>query len=134
GAGGAQPLQSSNCALEIRRLGQLWHGARRYAAAFGGHESEIGRPLVVRRRRSALVVKADISLSPDQCPLYPQKQTLVERVGTSALCQKRTARRNTSLFDHFVGAGEERWGNFDAERAGGYQVNDQFKLGRLNYR
>jgi len=47
---------------------------------------------------------------------------------------RRAVRRNTSLFDHFVGAGEERWGNFDAERAGGYQVNDQFKLGRLNYR
>src|SRR6516165_427222 len=53
------------------------------------------------------------------------------------LCAKSrhsAVRRNTSLFDHFVGAGEERWGNFDAERAGGYQVNDQFKLGRLNYR
>src|SRR5262249_9209971 len=24
------------------------------------------------------------------CPLYPQKRTLVERVGMSALCQKRT--------------------------------------------
>jgi hypothetical protein len=25
-----------------------------------------------------------------ECPLYPQKQTLIERVGMSALCQKRT--------------------------------------------
>ena len=25
-----------------------------------------------------------------ECPLYPQKRTLVERVGMSALCQKRT--------------------------------------------
>jgi len=25
-----------------------------------------------------------------QCPLYPQKRTLVERVGMSAKCQKRT--------------------------------------------
>jgi hypothetical protein len=25
-----------------------------------------------------------------QCPLYPQKRTLVERVGMSALCQKQT--------------------------------------------
>src|SRR5215831_4396838 len=24
------------------------------------------------------------------CPLYPQKRTLIERVGMSALCQKRT--------------------------------------------
>ena len=26
-----------------------------------------------------------------QCPLYPQKQTLIERAGMSALCQKRTS-------------------------------------------
>jgi len=25
-----------------------------------------------------------------ECPLYPQKRTLIERVGMSALCQKRT--------------------------------------------
>src|SRR5205823_3402459 len=55
GAGGAQPLQSSNCALEIRGLGRLWHGARRDARAFGGDESEIGRPLVLRRRRPGMV-------------------------------------------------------------------------------
>src|SRR5262249_15344909 len=47
--GARPPPKQSNCALEIRRLGRLWHGARRDAAAFGGHESEIGRPLVVRR-------------------------------------------------------------------------------------
>src|SRR5215469_6765252 len=29
----------------------------------------------------------------DQCPLYSQKRTLVERVVMSALCQKRTFRR-----------------------------------------
>ena len=27
----------------------------------------------------------------DACPLFPQKQTLVERVVMSALCQKRTS-------------------------------------------
>ena len=26
----------------------------------------------------------------DQCPLYPQKQTLLRVIGMSALCQKRT--------------------------------------------
>ena len=25
-----------------------------------------------------------------RCPLYPQKRTLAERIGMSALCQKRT--------------------------------------------
>src|SRR5262249_12877924 len=72
GAGGAPTLQSSNCALEIRRLGRLWHGARRYAAAFGGHESEIGRPLVVRRRHPALVEKADIPLIPSNVRFTPE--------------------------------------------------------------
>src|SRR5215469_14358164 len=27
-----------------------------------------------------------------QCPLYPQKQTLVERVGMSALCKNQTSK------------------------------------------
>jgi hypothetical protein len=35
-----------------------------------------------------------------QCPLYPQKRTLAEGVGMSALCQKRTL---SELFDHLVG-------------------------------
>jgi hypothetical protein len=31
------------------------------------------------------------------CPLYPQKRTLIERVGMSALCQKRTCRVTRAL-------------------------------------
>src|SRR5262249_17952396 len=31
------------------------------------------------------------------CPLYPQKRTLVERVGMSALCQKRTLAAQTAI-------------------------------------
>ena len=36
-----------------------------------------------------------------QCPLYPQKQTLVEPAGMSALCQKRTLElsRQISAYD-----------------------------------
>src|SRR5262249_60570639 len=37
-------------------------------------------------------------------------------------------------FDHLVGAREQRGGNFEADRACGRQVDDQFKLGRLYYR
>src|SRR5262249_53327316 len=39
-----------------------------------------------------------------QCPLYPQKRTLIERVRMSALCQKRTL---AASFDHLVGAGKQ---------------------------
>src|SRR5215472_14650274 len=35
-----------------------------------------------------------------QCPLYPQKRTLIYRVGMSALCQKRTC---ATLFDYPIG-------------------------------
>ena len=56
-------------------------------------------------RMSALGQKQTSAMS-ERCPLYPQKRTLVERVGMSALCQKRTlcgATKATGLFDHLVG-------------------------------
>jgi uncharacterized protein with GYD domain len=39
-----------------------------------------------------------------QCPLYPRKRTLVESVGMSALCQKRTLTRLKEHERRFVGA------------------------------
>jgi len=39
--------------------------------------------------------------TPTQCPLYPQKRTLVEHVAMSAMCQKRTL---APVFDHPVGS------------------------------
>ena len=35
------------------------------------------------------------------------------------------------LFDHLVGAGDDRRGNFETERLGRFEVYDQFELGRL---
>src|SRR6516165_11564292 len=43
-------------------------------------------------------------------------------------------RSKISLFDHLVGAGEQRGRNFKAKRAGGGQIDDQLKLARLHYR
>jgi hypothetical protein len=40
----------------------------------------------------------------------------------------------TSLFDYLVGAGEQHGRHLDAERTGGRQIDDEFKLGRLHDR
>jgi hypothetical protein len=50
----------------------------------------------INARRRAMMSQLDEV----RCPLYPRKRTLIERVGMSALCQKRTFR---VLFDHCVG-------------------------------
>jgi len=70
---------------------------------------------------SASPPKADIGALPRHVRFVP----IPDLSGCSKL---------SKLIDDLVGAGEERCGNFDAERAGGYQVNDQFKLGRLHDR
>ena len=39
--------------------------------------------------------------------------------------------RAVSLFDHLVGAREQRRRNFEAERPGGPKIDEEFELGRL---
>src|SRR6516225_7998598 len=46
---------------------------------------------------NVLWVKSGHWVTCEQCPLYPQKQTSIERVGMSALCQKRTLRYLNSV-------------------------------------
>ena len=48
----------------------------------------------------------------------------------SALCQKRTS----ALFDHLVGAGEQRRRHGEAERLGGLEIDHQLVLGRRLHR
>src|SRR5262245_9411929 len=74
---------------------------------------------ITRSRMSASPLKADnlhtISASP-----------LSARTGCEQSQQKRL-----SLFDHLVGAGEQRGVHVDAERLGGREINNEIELGRL---
>jgi len=78
-----------------------------------------------------LWVKSGYFTKSDQCPLYPKKQTLIERVAMSALCQKRTL---LASFDHLVGAGKKcRWYD-EAERLGRLKIDRQLILVRRLHR
>src|SRR5215831_11241548 len=68
------------------------------------------------KRECPLWVKSRHRGTSDQCPLYPQKRTLIERVGMSALCQKRT-----SLNDRVCPGDESRW-NRDSKFFGCFLV------------
>src|SRR5437899_6383937 len=46
----------------------------------------------------------------------------------------RTSLRLAHLLDHLVGAGKQHGRHLDADRTGGRQVDDEFKLGRLHDR
>src|SRR5262245_26824798 len=62
--------------------------------------------------------------------LPPSRLKKATRV-MSAMCHKRIA---TRLFDNFVGRGEQRLRNFEADQACGLVVDDQLELGRLHHR
>src|SRR5207247_2508771 len=61
-------------------------------------------------------------------PGYPNKQTSSEPVGMSQKCQDRTW---ALLFNYFVGARKHCGRNFEVERLGGLEIDDQFEPGRL---
>jgi hypothetical protein len=61
-------------------------------------------------------------------PIYPDKQTFSEPYGMSQRCQDRTW---ALLFNCFVGAREHFGRNFEAERLGGLEIDDQLEPGRL---
>jgi hypothetical protein len=62
-----------------------------------------------------LSVKSDVLTVGRSLPVYPDKQTFSGSVGMSQRCQFR---KPAGLFDHFVGAGEQRLGNIQTQRLG----------------
>ena len=71
---------------------------------------------------SALPPEADIALHRSECPLYPQKRTLHCTAANVRFVPKADIRRRSktaSLFDHLVGASDQRWGYSQTERLRG---------------
>jgi len=66
----------------------------------------------------------------EACLLYPQKRTLELNRAMSALCQKRTyaMQQKTSLFDHLVGAQQDRGRQFDTKRSSSPEVDDELEV------
>ena len=66
-------------------------------------------------------------------PVFPHKQTFSEAVGMSQRCQFRphAPQQTASLFDHHVGAGEQRRWHVNSERLGSLHIDDQFEMGWL---
>src|SRR4051794_34401405 len=61
----------------------------------------------------------------------PFLASLLARAPGSARRTARMLREHRFLFDHVVGAGEERWRHGDPERLCGLQVDDECDFGRL---
>jgi hypothetical protein len=60
-----------------------------------------------------------------RCPLRAKNGQVGRHVAKSALCQHRPS---ATSFDDFVGAGEQRWRNFDAECLGGLAIDHKLEL------
>src|SRR4051812_17172730 len=61
---------------------------------------------------------APVCLLPPNADMTPLRHWAV-------MCQYATSRR---LFDHLVGAGEQRWWHFEAECLRGLQIDNELKL------
>src|SRR5215831_454995 len=66
-------------------------------------------------------------------PISMALRCRVEEPSTASKPDLRTAAKRP-LFDHLVGAGEQRGRDFEAEGLGGRQIDDEIELGRLQDR
>jgi hypothetical protein len=82
-----------------------------------GQECRIGAV----RNISALPARADVGADIIEPPVSAKS-------GREQAQQRRAVAR---LFDHLVGAGEQRRRHLDAERLRGGQIDNQLELGRL---
>src|SRR5262245_49241504 len=74
----------------------------------------------------------DAAFARSSRPLHPTKTDMRAGLDLSALCQMATfALQQIFLFDHLVGAGEERRWHSNAKRLGGFHINDQLETSRL---
>src|ERR1700682_2335155 len=65
------------------------------------------------------------------CRFHPQETAFADKAVISALCHDQTSR---ALFDHLVGAAEQREWDCEAERLGGLEVYEQLNFRRLRDR
>ncbi len=62
------------------------------------------------------------------------KQERQQTRGHAAETRARADRfRQPVSLDHFIGGGEQRWRNNEAERLGGLEIKQQLELGWLQY-
>jgi hypothetical protein len=79
-----------------------------------GHNRSLGRPLADVRSTPTSGAKADIAGGPSR-----------------AITGREQMQQTTSLFNHLVGAAEQRPGNLEAKRLCSDQIDDKIEFGRL---